>query len=191
MQSLLMGLQPYAPTVDPFAELADEARAAEARRALVQSRWLRAQAAEEASLAGVLVDLCEAGVAVSLRSRSGRTHRGTVSSVGGDFVAVGDALVRLDAVVAVRTDTVAGASSGDRATTAARARDVRLADVLADLAGARRSVVVVPASAADDALRGEVDAVGIDVVTLLLDGDAPRTRCYVPLEAIAEVLVAR
>lgn len=171
--------------MDPFAELADEARAADARRALAQGRWLRAQAAEEATLAGTLVDLCESGAAVSVRSRSGRTYRGAVSSVGGDFVTIdGGTYVRLDAVVAVRSDAVAFAGD-DRPPR----RDIRLVDVLADLAPDRPTVVVVPMSGGDDALRGELVAVGVDVVALALDGDVARSRCHVALDAIAEVVV--
>jgi hypothetical protein len=186
MQSLvslvsLMGRQPYAPVVDPFDELADEARAADAVRRRSHARWLRRQAAEEATLVGVLVDLSERGDVVALRSASGRTHRGPVSFVGGDHVVVADEVwVRLAAVVAVRfTGDIA---TGDRAAV----RDTRLVESLAELAPDRPAVVVVTFDGAS--MRGELVGAGTDLVTLVLDGDRSQ-RCVVAVDAIAEVIV--
>jgi hypothetical protein len=167
--------------VDPFDELADEARAADAVRHRTQARWLRQQAAEEATLVGLLVDLSERGDAVSLRSASGRTHRGAVSFVGGDHVVVGDGVwVRLAAVVAVRFEgDVAG---GDRGAV----RDTRLVESLAEVAPDRPAVVVVTFDGT--AMRGELVSAGTDVVTVVLDGDGAQ-RCAVAVDAIAEVIV--
>jgi hypothetical protein len=167
--------------VDAFDELADEARAADAVRRRSQARWLRQQAAEEATLVGVLVDLSEHGGVVSLRSASGRTHRGPVSFVGGDHVVVGgDTWVRLAAVVAVRLtgDVV----TGDRTA----ARDTRLVESLAELTADRPAVVVVAFDGSS--MRGELVSAGADVLTLALDGDRSR-HCVVAVDAVAEVIV--
>jgi hypothetical protein len=167
--------------VDAFDELADEARATDAVRRRSQARWLRRQATEEATLAGVLVDLSERGDVVSLRSASGRTHRGPVSFVGGDHVVVGhDVWVRSAAIVAVRfTGDVA---TGDRVPV----RDTRLVESLAELAPDRPAVVVVAFDGSS--IRGELVGVGADVVTLVLDGDRSQ-RCVVVVDTIAEVIV--
>jgi hypothetical protein len=175
-----MGRQPYAPVVDPFDELADESRAADAVRRRTQARWLRQQAAEEATLAGVLVDVSERGDVVSLRSVSGRTHRGVVSFVGGDHVVVGDVWVRLAAVVALRF--AGDAATGDRTPP----RDTRLVESLAQLAPDRPAVVVVALDGSS--LRGELVGVGADVLTLALDGDRSQ-RCIVSVHTVAEVVV--
>ena len=167
--------------MDPFDELADESRAADAVRRRTQERWLRQQAAEEATLVGVLVDLAERGDVVSLRSASGRTHRGAVSYVGGDHVVVGDATwVRLAAVVAVRFEGDVG--SGDRAAV----RGTRLVESLAELAPDRPTAVVVTFDGT--AMRGELVGAGADVVTLVLDGDRSQ-RCAVAVDAIAEIII--
>lgn len=177
---------------DPFAELADESRAEDAVRRRVQERWLRHQAAEEATLVGALVDLAESRRDVSLRSRSGRTYRGVVSTVGGDFVVVGDdAWVRLAAVVAVRFDAAVSSSwplsvdavAGERGAP----RDTLLTGALSSLVGDRPAVVVVPLDG-EPALRGELVGVGVDVLTLVLDGDVA-SRCVVAVDAVAEVVV--
>jgi hypothetical protein len=176
-----MGRQPYAPVVDAFDELADESRAADAVRRRTHARWLRQQAAEEATLVGVLVDLAERGDPVSLRSASGRTHRGVVSFVGGDHVVVGEAVrVRFAAVVAVR---FAGElASGDRAAV----RDTLLVESLSDLAPDRPAIVVVTFDGTS--MRGELVGAGADVISLVLDGDRSE-RCVVAVDAIAEVIV--
>lgn len=173
------------PPADPYAALADESRAADAAQRRTQTRWLHQQLAEEATLAGTLVDLAESGSLVSVRSRSGRQYRGSVQSVGADFAVVGDAWIRLDAIVAVRSDPTrrADTAAGERAPVLT----TRLGHALADIAADRPTIVVVPVSG--EPIRGELRAVGLDVMTLTLDGD-PRGRCYVALDAVAEVVVA-
>lgn len=167
--------------VDPFDELADESRAADAVRRRTHARWLRQQAAEGATLVGVLVDLSERGDVVSLRSVSGRTHRGAVSFVGGDHVVVGDATwVRLAAIAAVRFE--GDIASGDRAA----ARATRLVESLSELAPDQPAVVVVTFDGTP--MRGELVGAGTDVVTLVLDGDRSQ-RCAIAVDAIAEVIV--
>src|SRR5215204_2134370 len=77
--------------VDGIGDLerwAADARAREAADTRVRERWLRAQAEEEASMAGVLLALAERREVVVITTATGRRHRGAVVGVGLDFVAV-------------------------------------------------------------------------------------------------------
>ncbi|HEY8526873.1 MAG TPA: hypothetical protein VIL48_18015 [Acidimicrobiales bacterium] len=173
---------------------AAEARVDDAARQRTHERWLRQQAEEEATLVGVLCDLAERGTPVAVRTRVGRQHRGTVAAVGEDFVAVAAtasgsgpgpfAYVALAAVASVRTSPGrVPPPTGDRVV---RSRG-RLADVLAGLAAERERILVVTAGAGD-AVAGSLRAVGRDVAVVRLDGAEAGT-AYVPLEAVAEVVV--
>jgi hypothetical protein len=106
---------------------AAEARVDEAARRRAREWWLRRQAEEGATLAGVLADLLEAGTAVTVHTRSGRQHGGPVRALGADFVAIGApvgvVMVALDAVTSLRTRPGEPAVVGDRpSTTPRRAR---------------------------------------------------------------------
>lgn len=166
--------------MDAFDELADEARAGEDVRQRAAARWLLRSAAESATFAGTLVDLAERGDHVAVRTRSGRTHRGSISAVGADFVVVADTYVRVAAVVAIRGGP-ASAATGDRAVP----RDVPLSAVLAERAVDRPVVVVVP-DAGGEPVRGELRSAGVDVLTVVLDDGSA---CHIPLTAVSEVLV--
>src|SRR5204863_961971 len=63
---------------------AADSRASDAARARTRERWLRRQAAEEATLPGVALDLAERGDAVVLKTTSGRAHRGRLVAVARD-----------------------------------------------------------------------------------------------------------
>lgn len=168
---------------------AANARAREAADARVRERWLRAQAEEESSLAGVLLALAEGRRSVVLSTAPGRRHSGVVTGVGLDFVVVevpaGTAtLVALPAVADVR---VAGAGAGKAATTTGDSAErgalgVRLADVLAQAAGQRPRVVV---HAGASSVVGELRAMGSDVLTVRSDGDGRPV--YVALASVSEV----
>jgi len=168
---------------------AAEARVDEAARTRSRERWLRRQAEESGTLAGVLADLLEAGRAVVVHSRSGRIHRGTLRAVGADFVAVGgigaggSALVALAAVASVRTPPGERRVVGDRD---APASPVRLADVVAGMAADRERVLVVTGDG--DAVAGVLLSVGRDVAVVRGEGEPPAT-CYVPLAAVTEIMV--
>lgn len=160
--------------------------AAEAR---AREHWLRRQAEEEAALAGVLADLADGGVPVRLHLRAGGPFAGTVRAVGADLVAVAAdgsrgavAVVALAAVCAVHTGSGARPVTGDRAVTSS----LRLADVLAGLAGEREPVRLVTADG--ETVGGVAWSVGQDVVTLRSGSGAVRT-AYVPLAAVAAVVV--
>jgi hypothetical protein len=165
---------------------AAEARVDEAARGRSRERWLRRQAEEESTVAGVLCDLLEAGTAVTVHTRAGRHHTGPVRAVGADFVALDDpagaVLVALATVASLQTRPGAGAVVGDRAPAGA----LRLADVAAGLAAEGERVLVVTADGA--VLAGELRSVGRDVAVLRGEGERPAA-WYVPLAAIAELVV--
>jgi hypothetical protein len=175
---------------------AADARAREAADARVRERWLRAQAAEEASLAGVLLALAERRETVVVTTSTGRRHRGVVTGVGVDFVVVevpaGTAtLVVLDAVGDVRVASDGGGPASRVATTGASVSEdpsgttalgVRLADVLAQAAGQRPRVAIHAGAAG---VVGELRAMGTDVLTVRTDGDARAV--YVALASLSEV----
>lgn len=161
---------------------AADARAREAADARVRERWLRAQAGEEASLAGLLLALAERQEAVVVTTTSGRRHRGTVAGVGGDFAAIEVAggtttLLSLASVADVRVVEGPGTT-----TSGAAALGARLADVLAQAAGQRPRVSV---QAGANPVVGDLWSVGRDVLTVRTDGSA--RVAYVSLASVSEV----
>lgn len=172
-----------------LAAWAAEARVDEAAAARSRERWLRQVAGEEASFAGVLIDLAERGSPVVAAGVGGRRHRGVVVAVGSDFVAlrtpVGrDVLLAVTAIGALRPEGGADASAGDRVVTV----ELDLAGALATLVPDRPRLLLVPRSG-DDGVAGTLRAVGRDVVVLRTDG-SPAATVYVPVGAIAEVSTA-
>ena len=171
---------------------AADARAREAADARVRERWLRAQAAEGGSMAGVLLDLAERRETVVVATMPGRRHRGVVTGVGEDFVAIQApsgtiTLVALSGLGDVRVaDRAPGSGSRVAATTGDRpgggALGARLADVLAQAAGGRPRVLVQTGAAS---VVGDLRAVGLDVLTVQTDGDAGPV--YVGLVSVSEV----
>lgn len=164
-------------------------RADESARARVRERWLRQQAEEEAQLAGVMVDLAEAGCGVAVRLINGRTLQGRVAAVARDFCVLrhdaGTAtLVAFRAVATVRPE--AGRRAGTAAGERAAPLEATLADVLLGLCGERPRVRIGLEGSAEG-LAGELRAVGSDVVTLRLDGDRGGGTVYVQLAAVLEV----
>jgi hypothetical protein len=166
---------------------AADARIDEAARLRARERWLRHQAEEEGSLAGVLADVAERGASVALHVRGGRRHQGEVAALGSDFVALrsagADVIVALSAVTSVRTLPGEAPTIGDRSIGTAH----RLVEVLAGLAAERAAVLLVLADG-DDTVAGAVRSVGQDVVGVRVAGGAAAT-AYVPVGAIVEVVV--
>lgn len=179
-----MAPDPGSDLVGALTRYLAEQRADAAASSRARERWLRQAADEDATLAGVLVDLAERAEAVAVRTLTGRTHRGQVRAVGEDFVALatgaGDVLVRHGALASVRPEgTVVHGS--------ARTEALALAflEALAVVAGERPRVLAVGRDGAVTA--GELRSVGRDVLVLRQD-DAQGT-VYVPVEALAEVVV--
>ena len=169
--------------VEGLERWAADARAREAADARVRERWLRAQAEEEATLAGVLLALAERRAAVMLSTVPGRRHRGVVSGVGVDFAVLRgeggtSTLVALGAIADVR---VVDGGRGAHTTGAEAALGVRLADVLAQAAGQRPRVAV---QAGATAIVGDLRAVGSDVLTVRSDAAGV---VYVGLASVSEI----
>ena len=174
--------------IDRLDRWAADARVDEAVQRRTRERWLRHQADQAATFAGVLVDLAERGAPVALQLMGGRTVVGTLRTIGADFCAlrVGatTTLVALAAIAAVRGAPAAAAPAGDRVT----ACELRLSDVVGELANDRERVRVVPAGA-HEPLVGQLRAVGPDVVTIRSEGDPPSTM-FVRLAAVGELSIA-
>jgi hypothetical protein len=171
--------------VDELLRLLDDARADERGASRGRERFLRQVAEESARLAGALVDLAERGSSVTIRTTTGRAHHGPVRLVATDFCVVGgeagDVWVAIAGVTTVRPHPGERhpSATGDRAS-----RDLLLVEALARVAPERPRLAVV--TEGGESTAGELRAVGEDVVTLRLDGDA-RALCYVSASSIREV----
>ena len=179
-----------AELLDHLARWAGEARAEEAAAERVEQRLLEQIAAEEATFAGVCLDLAERTAPVVVRTVAGRTHRGRVITVGRDFLVVRDQggpplLLALGAVASVRL------GPGERAGTApsgrAAAFEAGLAAVLAGVAPERPRVQVLSAGE-QQPVTGELRTGGRDVAAVRLDGEPPAT-VYLRVGSIAELVL--
>jgi len=167
------------------AWLAD-ARVEGSADARAREHWLRAAASADGTFSGILLDLAERGVAITVATVAGRRLQGVVGVLGADFVALrsaagGEVLVSLATISSVRTAPAVGLASGERVVTT----DLRLGDVLAELASDRAHVRLVLLDGRE-AVAGELRSVGQDVVTVRTDGDTAAT-AYARTDAIAEV----
>jgi hypothetical protein len=164
---------------------AAERRTDDAAAARARERSLRQQAAESATLAGLLVDVAERRAAVLVRMTNGGSHRGTAVLVGLDFVAVAGegpallTLLALHAVASVRvSDGATGAAETDRGP-----GDLDIGTVLAAVAPERPRVRV---GLGTEQVAGELIGAGLDVLTVRADGE-PASVVYVPLASVTEV----
>jgi hypothetical protein len=163
-----------------------DARSTEAAAARARERWLRLQADESATFAGVLIDLAERGTPVVIHGRAGRRHRGAIAAVASDFCTLRtsggrDVLLTFAGIASVRPDSRSPGPIGDRALQA----EIGIAEMLSLLAADRPRILIVTTADADG-IAGELRSVGRDVVTVRLDGE-PRAAAYVAISAIAEV----
>lgn len=164
-----------------------EARAADAVDSRVRERWLRIQAAESSTWAGVLVTLAEAATPVAVTTSAGRCHAGLVATVGDDFVAVGRAEERVTLIAMAAVASVVPTGS-ERATPVGGERHpsssapVTLLGVLERAVGDRPRLML---TAGDTRVTGQLVAVGIDVVTVRTDAQPPGW-AYVSLASVSE-----
>lgn len=165
---------------DPFQSLLDEARTDLANESRERQRVLRQVQRESATFAGTLLDLAEQRAPVSVRTTTGATITGTVDLVGTDVVQVGGTWLRATAVGAVRSIGT-GAATGDRSPDDG---GETFQGVLERLAEDRHRVALLVDGG--EPLRGELVAVGEDVLTLRLEGDS-RAVAYVPTTTVAGV----
>jgi hypothetical protein len=162
----------------------ERTRAAADARA--RRHWLQQQAAESATFVGVALDLAERGTPVAVRVAGGHVHHGRIAAVGVDFVVVRPdrpelVLVATEAVASVRPidpTAVAREPMGDRKPP----RPVTLAQAMSGLAGTRRLVRIV-SGGGTDTVTGELRSVGLDIVTVRVDGQPPAT-VYVRLGSV-------
>lgn len=165
-----------------------EARVDDGARRRIDERWLLQQAEEEGTFAGALADLAERRVPVAVHTRAGSRHFGRIDVVGVDFFGVrsasgSEALIAVEVVSSLRTRPGEPRTLGDRTVST----HLSLAEVLARLAGDRERVMVVHEK--DQTVSGTLQSVGDDVVVLRLDGGGPHGIAYLPVRAVAEVIV--
>ena len=171
---------------DPFIGFVDAA--AQEREVVHRAarRELTDRAGELATWAGTLQDLAERHASVAVQLGSGRCHRGRLRAVARDhLVLVGDGvvtvLVAMPAVRSVRAGTALGRTvpQGDRPPV----EDRTLLEALEDLL-THDPEVVMGLRGVPDVVRGRVERLGEDVVTLrTADGGAQ----VVPDTAVADV----
>ncbi len=174
---------------DPLAALnrwVAEGAVDSAARARARQRWLERQAAEEATLSGVLVDLAERGRPVAAITVAGHRSRGCVVAVGADFVIVreerlGDVIIPLARLALVKAAPGEDAPTGDRPL----GFEIMLADALVELAADRPTVV---AAMGGEEIRGELRSAGFDVAALALDSPR-RELVHVAVAALDHLVV--
>lgn len=160
--------------IDDLDRWAADVRARDAAEARARERWLRTQAEEEATLAGLLLDAAERRGAVSLQTKANRTYSGRIRSVGRDFVAIRASgapltLVAISAVALIvpdepgRSRPAPPASSGSGSDRDAASLSLGLADMLAQAAGDRPRVSVDTGA---QVVVGDLRTVGSDVITV-------------------------
>ena len=174
-------------SLDSLDRLAAQLRVDDAARSRARRASLAGQAAEEATLRGVLVDLGERGTAVRLELVDGRATVGRVRHVGADLVTVHGAegresLVALAATACVVPQVGDDRVTGDRAVTS----DLTMVEALGWLAGDRPRIQV--RTRGGTTTGGELRSAGQDVAALLLDG-RPRRLVHVAVATVVEVLV--
>jgi len=174
--------------LDDIERWVADARADEAAGERVRERWLRQQAEEGGTFAGVLVDLAERGATVTVTVTGGRRHLGRIVAVGADFVGLrGDSgrlvLLALGAVARVRPAPPVRRVAGEPRPGPEAAAGVTLVDVLAQAVDGRPRVSMY---LGDDHLVGELRSVGADVLAVSVDGQISGL-AYARLASVSEM----
>ena len=172
---------------------AADSAARDAAGARTRQRWLAEQAAAEATLAGALVDLAEAGQPCVVRTADA-AYTGVIDAVGVDCCVVGrtgapPVVVALDAVVAVDPAGPPSLRPGATAMLADRAAplQVRLGEVASVLAADRMHVALHLRGGTT--VTGTLVLAGTDVLALVSPGADRRPR-LVAVVAIAAIAAA-
>ncbi|MEZ5282491.1 MAG: hypothetical protein R2770_18685 [Acidimicrobiales bacterium] len=172
------------PDHDPERWLA-EMRAGSDAMARRRQRWLEEQAAEAATLRGLLHDLAESEEVVAIETTGSGTHHGRLRGVGVDVAVLanpqghGLVLLATDDIELVRTAKPHLAS--DRGPTF----DVTLQELLIDQMAERAEVTVVTRSRGRH--RGTLRSVGLDFVTVWRGANEPAVQ--IASSAIIAVLL--
>jgi hypothetical protein len=172
------------PRPDELRALLDRAQLDDLAAQRRRERSLLQQAGEEGRLAGMLAALAGRGWPVAVRTVTGRSHHGRVVTVGEDFCSLdGGSHLPLSGIATVRPDP--GLAAASAAISAPVGTDRTFRDLLVLLAE-ERPPVAVGLRGGGELLVGTLTAVGLDVVTVVLDG-ADRRPCYVALLALTEL----
>ncbi|MGI8574499.1 MAG: hypothetical protein ACR2MA_03975 [Egibacteraceae bacterium] len=161
--------------------LLDEEATAQAARARERSRWLRQQASEERTFAGLLAACREVGARVQIHTVAGIRHDGVLQAVGPDWCQLDGSwrtYVALSGIVALHAPVVAAADNESPS------QAPRLSELLTELAPERPQVRLQLVDATVD---GTLVAGGLDVLSVQPPGGAPAT--YVPLAAVVAISV--
>ncbi|MHB8464315.1 MAG: hypothetical protein ACYDH6_18275 [Acidimicrobiales bacterium] len=167
-----------------FASLVRQVRVDDAVVGRTRERHLRASAAADATLLGILVDLAERAVPVAVHTTADRVVRGQVGLVATDVVSIGATFVPVRAIAAVGLPTRRRRTpdtSGDRG---APGR-ATFATIVGDLAARRARVTLV---AGAGVIAGELRSAGRDVLTICLDAVGHAT-AVVALAQVSELTV--
>ena len=171
-----------------YAFVAD-ARARNAADARRRTRWLQKQLREDAAFAELCRDLGSSGVPVEVALRDGRRHRGRLSGVGVDALAMrtmDGVAVYIATAAAIGVRPLAGGDGTDDAVAdgAPELHDgQRFGDVLADLADLRTRVTV--GTVARQTWSGVLGGVGGDIVWF------DDNQWYLRLAMITDVMIVR
>jgi len=170
---------------DELDRLSDDARRAEAKRARLQRSDRTVAAGLSGTLVGTLTELLETQSSVSLMTRSGSHIRGAIELLGPDVVVLRcgpgtRVLVRTSAIEGIREPGAGHDRELDAISTGKS-----LGDHLDELSSENRRLAMTLASG--NRVMGTVLRVGLDQVTLRLDGEADALT--IPLAAIDQVVV--
>ena len=183
---------------DPFVELVDVSHHREVVRRRAAAREAADRAQDLVTVRAAVEDLAEARGLVSVRLQDGRDLAGTLVGAGSDHLVLhaGErtTLVRLAPIASI----VSTQLDPDRAPAVGFSVDrdpngpcfdvgAPLLDVLADLRTAVNEVVV-GSLGRTEALRGRLQAVGVDMLVLALSG---RVRAVVAVDALTDVSWSR
>lgn len=161
-------------------QLTDRQRVNDAAESRRREAWLRRQAAESGTFAGVLRDLGERQALVVVSTADRHQLRGIIRTIGTDFVSlrtpgVGAYLVMLGAITSVRAEPDTAPSIGDRVVQVGATLGAVLAELVVD------HPTITVHTLAGDHVEGELRASGLDVVSLRTGA----ATTYVPLEAVS------
>jgi hypothetical protein len=167
----------------------DELRADTASALRRREQWLRRQAADDATVAGVLVGHAERGSTLAVTTRSGNRHVGRVRGAGSDLVLmdVTGARVAIDVGSIDTIRAIAGEHERpvDPMGHRSGADATSMAEVLALVVVDRPDVTLV--TRAGEHLSGELVAVGRDVVMVQPPERGPLV--YAPVASLSEALL--
>lgn len=172
--------------VDDWAGQLRSDAAAQLRR---REHWLRRQAAEDATVAGVLVDHAEQDSTLAITTRSGNRHVGRLRGAGAALVIIEVVGARV-AIELEDIDTFQALPNSKRRTLdpmghRSRAEATTMTEVLSQVVDDRPEVTLVTRSG--EHVAGELVAVGRDV--LMVRPPDRGALIYLPVASVSEALL--